>query len=55
MCKKISLVRMKLNAWQKKTFKGRQMEMMGIRTRLEELLGLGLTIAVVEEKKTLFA
>ncbi|XP_062009553.1 uncharacterized protein LOC133726094 [Rosa rugosa] len=49
----IFYTRMKLDAWQKKTFKGRQMTMLGIRARLEELLDVNLTTSVLLEKKQL--
>lgn len=53
VAQKISYTRIKLDAWQKVVFCGRQMEMMRIRSRLEELLDKSLTDQVVEEKKTL--
>ncbi|XP_024171787.1 uncharacterized protein LOC112177760 [Rosa chinensis] len=51
--KKIAYTRMELDKWQKRTFKMRQQQMMGIRTRLEELMDCTITVAVQEEKKDL--
>ncbi|XP_061999224.1 uncharacterized protein LOC133716539 [Rosa rugosa] len=47
---KISYTRLELDKWQKRAFKGRQMQMLGVRARLEELLDVHLTEEVVVEK-----
>lgn len=51
--RKIKFTRLKLDAWQKTKFHGRQLEMLGIRERLEVLLGAGISEAIVTEKKDL--
>ncbi|XP_062006063.1 uncharacterized protein LOC133723263 [Rosa rugosa] len=51
--KKIEHTRLRLNVWQRQTFKARQHEMLGIRARLEELLGVPFTMGAQNEKKDL--
>ncbi|XP_062028872.1 uncharacterized protein LOC133744858 [Rosa rugosa] len=51
--KKIEHTRLRLNVWQRQTFKARQQEMLGIRERLEELLGVPFTMGAQHEKKDL--
>ncbi|KAL6137214.1 hypothetical protein ACLB2K_062506 [Fragaria x ananassa] len=53
VAEKIRYTRLKLDAWQKNIFRDRQMEMMGIRSRLEELMDVGISGDVVEEKNRL--
>ncbi|KAL6195800.1 hypothetical protein ACLB2K_031418 [Fragaria x ananassa] len=55
VAEKIRYTRLKLDAWQKNIFRGRQMEMMGIRSRLEELMDVGISGDVVEEKIFFFS
>ncbi|XP_024195622.1 uncharacterized protein LOC112198734 [Rosa chinensis] len=51
--KKITNTRMALDKWQRETFRVRQQQMMGVRTRLEEFMDATVTVTIQEEKKTL--
>ncbi|XP_061999237.1 uncharacterized protein LOC133716556 [Rosa rugosa] len=50
---KITYTRLELDKWQKRAYKGRQLQMLGIRARMEELLDVQLSEAVTREKKQL--
>ncbi|XP_062008139.1 uncharacterized protein LOC133725083 [Rosa rugosa] len=51
--KKVMHTRIHLNKWQEEVFKGRQLQMLGIRARLEELLSVFPSMSVQNEKKEL--
>ncbi|KAM5579239.1 hypothetical protein ABKV19_009163, partial [Rosa sericea] len=51
--KKIMHTRIHLTKWQKEVFKGRQLQMLGIRARLEELLNVFPSGTIQDEKKEL--
>ncbi|XP_062014367.1 uncharacterized protein LOC133730873 [Rosa rugosa] len=51
--KKITHTRIHLNKWQKEVFRGRQLQMIGIRSRLEELLSVFLSERMQIETKEL--
>ncbi|XP_024200181.1 uncharacterized protein LOC112203446 [Rosa chinensis] len=53
VAKKIAHTRLQLDRWQKQVFRGRQLQMRGIRSRLEELLEVPVSVEVQGEKKTL--
>ncbi|XP_062006899.1 uncharacterized protein LOC133724199 [Rosa rugosa] len=51
--KKVMHTGIRLNKWQKEVFKGRQLQMLGIHTRLEELLSVFPSVSVQNENKEL--
>ncbi|XP_062014320.1 uncharacterized protein LOC133730820 [Rosa rugosa] len=53
VAKKIMQSRLSLDKWQKRTFKGRQQQMLGIRARMDELIDVTITEPILAEKKLL--
>ncbi|XP_024200200.1 uncharacterized protein LOC112203464 [Rosa chinensis] len=53
--KKIEFTRIQLDDWQKRTFRTRQQQMLGVRARLEELLDVPVSVEVQNENKELMS
>ncbi|XP_024160286.1 uncharacterized protein LOC112167491 [Rosa chinensis] len=53
--KKIEFTRIQLDDWQKRAFRTRQQQMLGVHARLEELLEVPVSVEVQNEKKELMS